>query len=140
MSIIQLDFLKGYETPQRMKSIRWEYLNVVDVGLHFLSDNLKKKGQNYIGRCIFHIEKTPSFLLRSLQNEFKCYGCNKRGGPFEMLLSLTNDPINYLERQFNFNIKSSKEVSRLMKIISSEKFDLITNYSWKLYIKSSSKN
>jgi DNA primase len=44
---------------------------------------LKKSGQNYLGLCPFHQEKTPSFNVRADKQIFRCFGCNIGGNIFE---------------------------------------------------------
>jgi len=38
---------------------------------------LKKTGKNYLGRCPFHNEKTPSFTVSSEKQIYKCFGCGE---------------------------------------------------------------
>ena len=40
---------------------------------------LKKSGQNEIGLCPFHNEKTPSFNVSASKQIFKCFGCQVGG-------------------------------------------------------------
>jgi DNA primase catalytic core len=40
---------------------------------------LKKKGQNYVGLCPFHKEKTPSFTVNPKTNLWHCFGCRAGG-------------------------------------------------------------
>jgi DNA primase len=40
---------------------------------------LKKKGQNYVGLCPFHKEKTPSFTVNPKTDLWHCFGCRAGG-------------------------------------------------------------
>jgi len=71
-----------FETPQDLELLL-SRLTVVEVGLFYLGDKIRKKPRNpnYVGLCPFHQEKTPSFYLRPRSNRFMCYGCKEEGGP-----------------------------------------------------------
>jgi len=47
---------------------------------------LKKRGQNWIGLCPFHSERTPSFTVNPSRGIFKCFGCGKGGNVFVFLM------------------------------------------------------
>jgi len=46
---------------------------------------LKKKGNNLIGLCPFHNEKTPSFYVHTNKGYFKCFGCGESGDTFSFI-------------------------------------------------------
>lgn len=49
--------------------------------------DLKQRGQNWVGLCPFHAEKTPSFNVHP-DGWFKCFGCLKAGGVYQFLMEI----------------------------------------------------
>ena len=47
---------------------------------------IKKRGQNYIGLCPFHTEKTPSFTVSPEKQIYHCFGCGAGGNAFKYLM------------------------------------------------------
>jgi len=47
---------------------------------------LKRAGQNYLGLCPFHQEKTPSFTVSPTKQIFYCFGCSTGGSAFTFLM------------------------------------------------------
>lgn len=47
---------------------------------------LKRAGQNYLGLCPFHQEKTPSFTVSPSKQFFYCFGCSTAGSVFNFLM------------------------------------------------------
>jgi DNA primase len=47
---------------------------------------LKRTGQNYVGLCPFHSEKTPSFTVSPGKQIFYCFGCGAGGNVFSFLM------------------------------------------------------
>lgn len=61
-----------------------EQTDIVEViGRHV---ELRKRGQNWLGLCPFHTEKTPSFTVTPSKDMFKCFGCGKGGDVYTFLM------------------------------------------------------
>jgi len=59
-------------------------VDIVDVvGRHVA---LKKAGQNFLGLCPFHAEKTPSFTVSPSKQFFHCFGCGAHGSAIGFLM------------------------------------------------------
>ena len=60
-------------------------LNIVDVLKHYNLE-MKKSGSNYMCRCPFHSERTPSFSISPSKNICKCFSCGKGGDPVQFVM------------------------------------------------------
>jgi DNA primase len=49
---------------------------------------LKKRGANYLARCPFHSEKTPSFTVHAGKGIYKCFGCGAGGNVFDFIMRI----------------------------------------------------
>ncbi|HEY7680167.1 MAG TPA: DNA primase [Terriglobia bacterium] len=50
------------------------------------SVRLKKAGNNWIGLCPFHQEKTPSFHVHAMRQFYYCFGCGAKGDVFRFIM------------------------------------------------------
>ena len=51
---------------------------------------LKKTGANYVARCPFHAEKTPSFSVSQSKQFFHCFGCGVSGNAISFLMNFSH--------------------------------------------------
>ncbi len=69
---------------------------------------LKKVGRNYVARCPFHKEKTPSFHVNAEKQFYQCFGCNAHGTVIDFLMEYEHmafpDAIEELARERGFTV------------------------------------
>ncbi len=63
-----------------------ERVDIVDVISGYVQ--LKHSGDNHLGLCPFHNEKTPSFNVNSSRQIFHCFGCGVGGNVFSFLMRM----------------------------------------------------
>ncbi|MBQ0057094.1 MAG: DNA primase [Bacteroidales bacterium] len=66
---------------------------ILDVVGEYVS--LRRRGQNYLGLCPFHADKTPSFYVSPAKNFCKCFSCGEGGDPIHFLMK--HEQISYME-------------------------------------------
>ena len=69
---------------------------------------LKKAGQNYLGLCPFHGEKTPSFTVSPTKQFFHCFGCGAHGSAIGFLMDHRGlgyvEAVQELAQQFGLQV------------------------------------
>lgn len=72
--------------------------------------SLKRAGASYKGRCPFHHEKTPSFVVTPVKKIFKCFGCNAGGNAITFYQKINNldyySAVSELAKKYRVDIKS----------------------------------
>jgi DNA primase len=88
-----------------------EYISIVDVAALYVS--LKPAGKYYKALCPFHSEKTPSFFVYPEKNSFSCYGCNRFGDIFALVMEMENiefvEAMHFLADKFNIPLKKTDQ-------------------------------
>ena len=51
---------------------------------------LTVRGQNYVARCPFHLDRTPSFVVFPTTQTFHCFGCRAHGDTLAFLMKIEN--------------------------------------------------
>ena len=73
---------------------------------------LKKAGVNYKGRCPFHDEKTPSFVVSPTKGIYKCFGCQKGGNSINFIQEVQGvsypEALRYAANKYNIEIKEQE--------------------------------
>ena len=77
--------------------------------------DLKKTGKNFVGKCPFHNEKTPSFTVAPEKQMFYCFGCKTGGNVYTFIMKKENlsfpEAIEFLANKAGY--ASSTEMIRL---------------------------
>lgn len=60
-----------------------ERLSIVEVVSEYVA--LRRSGNNFLGLCPFHAEKTPSFNVNPAREIFHCFGCGAGGNAHSLL-------------------------------------------------------
>lgn len=79
--------MAGLFSPQTLEQIRAASDIVEIIGAYV---PLKRAGANFVARCPFHQEKTPSFNVNPHRQIFHCFGCHKGGDVFTFLREYEN--------------------------------------------------
>ena len=99
------------------------------------SVNLSKKGNDFIGLCPFHNEKTPSFTVSDDKGFFHCFGCGAHGDIISFVMQKESidfkETIKILASEIGVNIEdySSKDKKSIEQEINYKNiYDLTKNY------------
>ncbi len=69
---------------------------------------LKKTGTNYVARCPFHSEKTPSFSVNPAKQFYYCFGCGASGTALGFIMEYTGanfvDAVHELAQQAGLEV------------------------------------
>ena len=75
---------------------------------------LRKRGQNHVGLCPFHTEKTPSFNVSEERQWYHCFGCGAGGDIFKFMTQVENlsfpEAVQWLAGKYSIPIPSQIQV------------------------------
>lgn len=101
---------------------------------------LKKRGVNYLGRCPFHNEKTPSFTVSPTKGIYKCFGCGKGGNVVNFIMEIEHynypEALKYIANKYSIEVVEN-ELTFEQKDKKNKKDNhyLISDYAKKLFKK-----
>lgn len=58
-------------------------INIVEIVGQYVQ--LKRAGRNFSGKCPFHNERTPSFMVSPERGTYICFGCGEKGDVFSFI-------------------------------------------------------
>lgn len=101
-------------------------LNIVDIINPYTP--LKKAGKNYMGRCPFHKEKTPSFSVSEEMQRYKCFGCGKAGDVFNFIMEVEKldftESLEFLAAKAGITLQKKVDNSKTKKTEKDQYFKI----------------
>jgi len=61
-------------------------LRITDVVSRYVPDIIQESPERFRSICPLHVDSTPSFVMYSDTNHFKCFGCSEGGGPIRFIM------------------------------------------------------
>ncbi|HCX65176.1 MAG TPA: DNA primase, partial [Eubacteriaceae bacterium] len=87
--------------------------NIIDLISEYVT--LKKAGSSYKGKCPFHHEKTPSFVVSADKQLYHCFGCGVGGNTVNFIMDIEHlnfvEAIRFLAKRANISLQESDEIS-----------------------------
>tara|TARA_B100001564_G_C20668491_1_gene684917 strand:- start:1937 stop:3826 length:1890 start_codon:yes stop_codon:yes gene_type:complete len=107
--------------------------------------DLKKRGVNYLGRCPFHNEKTPSFTVSPTKGIYKCFGCGKGGNVVNFVMEIEHynypEALKYIANKYSIEIVENElTFEQKNKKNKKDNHYLITDYAKELFKKNLTNN
>ncbi|WP_051533872.1 DNA primase [Desulfitibacter alkalitolerans] len=108
--------MKNFIPEEKVQEIL-ERVSIEQIVSRYVS--LKQQGQNYIGLCPFHSEKTPSFSVNPSKGLFYCFGCGAGGNVFTFLMKAENytfvEAAEFLASQAGILLTDNKLIKKVDK-------------------------
>ena len=93
-------------------------LDIVDVVGKYVQ--LKQAGKNFSGKCPFHLEKTPSFIVSPELQRYKCFGCGESGDIFNFVQKIENidfpETLEKLAKEAGVQLKKNKSNTQYQRL------------------------
>ncbi len=88
---------------------------------------LTKAGANFVARCPFHQEKTPSFHVSPSRQRYHCFGCDAKGNAIHFLRAYKHfefvEAITWLAEQAGLEVPQKN--NRKLQVVESQYRDLV---------------
>lgn len=105
-------------TVQRIK----DTADIVEVVSDYV--HLVKRGNNFMGLCPFHNERTPSFSVNRRKNMCYCFSCHKGGSPVNFIMEKEginyHDALLYLANKYGIKVEE-RELTDKERLEQSER-------------------
>ncbi len=91
--------------------------NLVDIASLYVQ--LRRNGADYVARCPFHNEKTPSFHINEDKQLFYCFGCGAGGNIFDFVQRIENldfvDSVEFLAQRAGVTLETENRGNSYLK-------------------------
>ncbi len=81
-------------------------INIVSLVSEYVA--LRKRGRNWVARCPFHTEKTPSFNVNEEKQIFMCFGCGLGGDAFKFVMQIEHlsfpESVRFLAERYGITL------------------------------------
>jgi DNA primase len=103
----------GLIPAETLENIRAR-LDIVELVSEYVP-GLQRAGRNMKGRCPFHQERTPSFIVSAERQTYHCFGCGEGGDAFKFVMKLENlsftDAVEKLAERTGIKIEKVEDTS-----------------------------
>lgn len=93
-------------------------LDIVDIVNKYVA--LKQSGKNFSGKCPFHLEKTPSFIVSPELQRYKCFGCGESGDIFNFIQKIESidfpEALQKLAKEAGVQLRQSRGNSQYQRL------------------------
>jgi len=97
-------------------------VNIVSLVSEYVA--LKKRGRNFVARCPFHTEKTPSFNVNEEKQIFMCFGCGLGGDVFKFVMQIEHlsfpEAVRFIAERYGIKLPQATAPARAEGDIDSD--------------------